>query len=138
MVSKGRGERADVNDVRVVAAVVTREERVLICLRPAHKRHGRLWEFPGGKIEPGETLFQAAERELGEELGVRVLSVGPVEFSMRDPGSPFRIEFTAVLIEGEPAALEHERIAWATEEELDQLPLAPSDRAYAAFRRGRR
>jgi 8-oxo-dGTP diphosphatase len=124
-----------VSDIRVVAAVITRQDRVLICLRPAHKRHGGLWEFPGGKIEPGETLFQAAEREMAEELAVRVLSVGPVEFSIRDPGSPFRIEFLPVHIQGEPIALEHQRIAWATEQELAALPLAPSDRAYAVFRR---
>jgi 8-oxo-dGTP diphosphatase len=117
--------------IRVVAAVVRRGERVLVCLRPPHKRHGGLWEFPGGKIEPGESDLEAARRELGEELGVDVLSVGPAEFSMADPGSAFVIEFMPVEIAGEPLCLEHERLEWVLSSELDRLPLAPSDREYA-------
>ena len=56
--------------VRVLAAVIKRNERYLICKRPENKRHGGLWEFPGGKIEIGESNFEAAVRELREELGV--------------------------------------------------------------------
>jgi 8-oxo-dGTP diphosphatase len=124
--------------VRVLASVVQRESRLLVCLRPPHKRHGGLWEFPGGKLEPGETDLQAARRELEEELGVHVTGVGPVEYSVEDPGSDFVIDFLPVKIEGEPVCLEHSDLAWVTEEELDGLDLAPSDRRYALHRLGER
>ena len=59
----------------VLAAVVQRDDRYLICQHPAHKRHRGLWEFPGGKLEPGETHDHAAHRELAEELDVDVRTV---------------------------------------------------------------
>jgi mutator protein MutT len=120
--------------IRVVASVVQRDGRLLLCLRPAHKRHGGCWEFPGGKVDPGESDLEAARRELREELDVAVVSVGPVELSVEDPGSPFVIEFLPVEIEGEPACLEHTDLAWVTEAEAAALPLAPSDRQYVLHR----
>lgn len=120
--------------IRVVASVIERDGRVLVCERPADKRHGGLWEFPGGKVEPNEDTFQAVERELREELAVDVLFVGPLLFAVADPGSPYVIEFHRVSIGGEPACLEHAAIEWVTEQELIELPLAPSDREYARFR----
>src|SRR5690606_9801782 len=122
--------------VRVVASVIEHEGKLLVCERPAHKRHGGLWEFPGGKVEPGESDFEAVEREVEEELGVRVVEVGPVLFSIADPGSHFVIEFLPVEVVGEPLALEHSAIAWVTEDELLSLPLAPSDQQFAHFRAG--
>lgn len=116
--------------VPVLAAVIRRHDRWLLCRRPAHKRHGGRWEFPGGKREPGESRLDAARRELREELGVEVLSAGEVLFARRDGGSAFLIEFVGVDIEGEPAALEHEAIDWLTLAELRALDLAPSDRAF--------
>jgi 8-oxo-dGTP diphosphatase len=121
--------------IRVVASVIQRNGKLLVCERPAHKRHGGLWEFPGGKIEPGESDLDAARRELGEELAVEVVAVGAVEFSVLDPGSDFQIDFLPVRIEGEPQCIEHSRIAWAGDDELLTLPLAPSDRRYVEFRR---
>lgn len=56
----------------VVAALIWKESRFLICQRPAHKARGLLWEFVGGKVEPGETKEQALIRECQEELGVTV------------------------------------------------------------------
>ena len=117
--------------VRVVAAVVRRYGRMLVCQRPAHKRHGGLWEFPGGKLEAGESALEGARRELAEELGVVVRSVEEMEFSIQDPGSVFVIEFHPVEMDGEPRCREHTALAWATPEELLTLPLAPSDRAFA-------
>lgn len=117
--------------IRVVASVIRRESRVLVCERPAHKRHGGMWEFPGGKLEPGETVLDAARRELAEELKVQVLSVGPQLFSIQDPGSQFVIEFHPVAILGEPDCIEHSSLAWVTHQELLCLPLAPSDRVFA-------
>ncbi len=57
--------------LQVVAAVIERDERILICQRRPGQSHALQWEFPGGKIEPGETPAQALARELEEELGVR-------------------------------------------------------------------
>jgi 8-oxo-dGTP diphosphatase len=118
--------------VRVVAAVVRNKDgRLLLCKRPAHKRHGNLWEFPGGKIEVGETTLHATQRELAEELGVEVTGVGELLYAVCDPGSAFVIEFHDVWIRGTPQCLEHSEIAWLSREELLNYSLAPSDRIFA-------
>jgi mutator protein MutT len=119
--------------IRVVAAVVERNGRFLVCQRPAHKRHGGLWEFPGGKLEAGETVEGAARRELAEELGVPVRSCGEQLFVIGDPGSPFVIEFHPVEIQGEPVCLEHTALTWVTVSAMLSLDLAPSDRCFARF-----
>jgi 8-oxo-dGTP diphosphatase len=117
--------------IRVVAAVIQRGDSYLVCKRPEHKRHGGLWEFPGGKIHAGETLLDAASRELAEELDVDVLSVGELLLSVVDPGSEFVIEFVETRIVGEPVAIEHDELAWVEPGVLLSLPLAPSDRMFA-------
>lgn len=119
---------------RVVAAVIEREGQVLIGQRAPGKRHGGLWEFPGGKLEPGESHHQAVERELAEELGVRVVSTGAPHFSIADPGSAFVIDFVVTAIEGIPEAREHQTLAWVLPSELLSYDLAACDRAYALFR----
>ena len=124
-------DTAPLATVRVVAAVVRRGDEVLICRRPAHKRHGGLWEFPGGKVRAGETFAEALRRELDEELGVRLTGCGSVVFVARDPGSPFRIHFVEVAIEGEPECREHDGIEWVGTDGLDELPLAPADAEFA-------
>jgi 8-oxo-dGTP diphosphatase len=113
--------------IPVLAAVVERTGKWLLCQRPIEKRHGGLWEFPGGKLEPGESLDGAARRELLEELGVEVTAVGPILFQKQDPGSRFEIVFVAVSIRGEPAAIEHPEIAWLGRQEILAKALAPSD-----------
>ena len=119
----------------VLAAVVQRDDRYLICQRPVHKRHGGLWEFPGGKLEPGETHDHAARRELAEELAVDVRTVGTMLFSVADPGSQFVIEFVPVTIHGEPRCIEHSALRWLSLDELPTLDLAPSDRRFVEFLR---
>ena len=116
--------------IRVLAAVIRRNGRVLICKRPSHKRHADLWEFPGGKVEAGETDLEAARRELDEELALRVTAVGRPEFTVADPGSEFIIEFLPVEADGEPQCLEHSALVWAVDGELLTYDLAPSDRRY--------
>ena len=104
--------------------------RYLVGQRPSHKRHGGLWEFPGGKIEPRESDLDAARRELREELGVEVQAVLPAVFVSRDGNSEFVIEFVPTIIAGEPQPIEHSALTWATEAELTTMDLAPSDRRF--------
>jgi 8-oxo-dGTP diphosphatase len=117
---------------RVVAAVIEREGRFLLCQRPAHKRHGGLWEFPGGKLAEGETLEAAARRELDEELELNLTRTGRTLFSRRDPGSTFQIEFVEVWADGEPRAMEHTDLRWLRWDELHSVPLAPTDDMFAS------
>lgn len=115
---------------RVIAAVIEREGRLLLCQRPAGKRHAGLWEFPGGKFLPGESVLAAAQRELDEELGVEATAAGDLLLAVPDPGSAFVVEFYRVEIAGDPTPLEHAALAWVRPEELAGYPLAPSDRAF--------
>ena len=82
----------------------------MLCRRPSHKRHGGLWEFPGGKIREGESNLDAAHRELGEELGVEVVGVGKLLFTAIDPGSPYLIEFFEVEIKKKPKAKPQKKV----------------------------
>jgi mutator protein MutT len=119
--------------IRVIAAVITKGEKLLVCQRPPHKRHGDLWEFPGGKLEPGEDDETAARRELAEELGIHVESIGDPEFEIADAGLPFLVAFIPVEASGTPVCHEHTALTWGTPSELATLPLAPSDRRYVEF-----
>jgi mutator protein MutT len=117
--------------IPVVAAVVTRGERYLVCQRAEGDRHGGLWEFPGGKLEAGETLLVAARRELSEELDLEVIGGGEApRFVARDPGSAFEVAFVEVQTVGEPRCREHQQLAWCSHEQLLRLQLAPSDRRF--------
>jgi len=122
----------------VIAAVVERDGRYLVGRRPDEKRHGGLWEFPGGKVDAGEDWPGAARRELAEELGMRVGAVGRLLLSVGDEGSAFVIHFVEVEATGEPVPTEHTAVGWYTPEELVALPLAPADARFAAsLREGR-
>ena len=123
--------------IRVLAAVITQADRYLVCQRPPHKRHGGLWEFPGGKLEPGETIEHAAIRELREELGVDARAVGEVLVAFADPGSEFLIEFAPVTVTGEIRPIEHSAVRWETLAELESLNLAPTDRQFVQFLQSR-
>jgi 8-oxo-dGTP diphosphatase len=116
----------------VVAAVVRDGDRYLVCRRPAHKRHGGLWEFPGGKVEAGETRADAVRRELEEELALEVLSVGATQFVATDPGTPYQVEFIEAVTAGVPTPLEHSEVAWCALRGLSGLPLAPTDARFVA------
>ena len=116
--------------IRVIAAVIQKNRKYLTCQRPGGKRHGGLWEFPGGKVRDDESDLAAARRELDEELNVRVVDVGATLFEVRDPGTEFLIVFKDVRIIGEPQALEHEALCWASPLELVSFRLAPGDEMF--------
>lgn len=116
--------------IPVVAAVVQKEGRFLLCQRPEGKRHGGFWEFPGGKVLEGETFSAATARELAEELQVGVSGIGGEVGQFRDAGSEFVIHFLEVDIEGNPVAAEHQALGWFTLDEMCALALAPADGAF--------
>jgi mutator protein MutT len=115
----------------VAAAVIRNKGRYLLCQRPSHKRHGGLWEFPGGKLHDGESVTDAIRRELREELHVEPVRVGPVRATIPDHGSAFVISFVDVEIRGEPRSTEHDAVEWVATPDLLRYPLAPSDQAFA-------
>src|SRR5688572_27294002 len=117
---------------RVVAAVLRRDDTVLLCRRPLGKRHGGLWEFPGGKVHQGETAVQALARELDEELGLVLMAAGAPIVELDDPGSSFTIAFHAVEARGEPEAREHLEVRWVEVARAGAYELAPSDRRFVA------
>jgi 8-oxo-dGTP diphosphatase len=114
--------------VPVVASVIRENDRVLVAKRPKHKRHGGLWEFPGGKMFEGESVLDAVSRELLEELGVATVSVGDILYSAHD--SEFLIQFVETKIDGVPESIEHSEIRWVTHRELGWLKLAPVDEKF--------
>ena len=113
----------------VVAALIWRGERFLACQRPAHKTRGLLWEFVGGKVEPGETREDALVRECREELAVTVVPRDIfMEVTHVYPDLTVHLTlFNADLPEGEPQALEHNDVRWITVEEIDGLQFCPAD-----------
>ena len=96
----------------VVAALIWGKDKFMICQRPAHKARGLLWEFVGGKVEPGETKQQALVRECQEELAI-TLDVGNVFMDVTHEYPDLTVHLTllhATIREGVPQKLEHNDI----------------------------
>ena len=113
----------------VVAALIWKGEKFMICQRPAHKARGLLWEFVGGKVESGETKEQALIRECKEELDVR-LSVGDVFMDVVHEYSDLTVHltlFNSTIAEGEPQQIEHNDIKWITPSEIANYEFCPAD-----------
>ena len=113
----------------VVAALIWQGDKFMICQRPAHKARGLLWEFVGGKVEPGETNEQALIRECREELAV-TLSVGSVFMDVIHEYPDLMVHltlFNAIIAEGEPVKLEHNDIRWITPSEIPNYDFCPAD-----------
>ena len=113
----------------VVAALIWDENRFLACQRPAHKARGLLWEFVGGKVEPGETKKQALIRECQEELAVTV-AVQDVFMEVDHVYPDLTVHltlFNASITEGIPQKIEHNDLRWITVEEIDQYEFCPAD-----------
>ena len=113
----------------VVAALIWRDDKFMICQRPAHKARGLLWEFVGGKVEEGETKQQALIRECREEIAV-TLDVGEIFMDVTHEYPDLTVHltlFNATIAEGEPQMLEHVDIRWITPCEIPEYDFCPAD-----------
>ena len=118
--------------IEVVAALIRDGSRFLACQRPAHKARGLLWEFVGGKVEPGETGPEALVRECQEELSV-TLSVGDAVMDVTHEYPDLTVYLTlysAVIAEGVPQKLEHNDIRWITAQEIETIEFCPADQVF--------
>jgi len=116
----------------VVAALIESEGKLLVCQRRRGSKFELQWEFPGGKVEPGEALEAALARELQEELGVAAL-IGPevhhLQHQYRQSGQPFELVFFAAsAAPGDVKNLEFERIEWREAQFLPELNFLEADR----------
>lgn len=114
----------------VVAALIWEQNRFLICQRPAHKARGLLWEFVGGKVEPGETMEQALIRECREELDITV-SVGEIFTQVIHAYPDIKIRLTlfhCTIAAGTPTLLEHNDLAWITPAQIPAYCFCPADK----------
>ena len=115
--------------VEVVAALIWKNNKFMICQRPAHKARGLLWEFVGGKVELGETKEKALIRECKEELDI-LLSVGDVFMDVIHEYPDLTVHltlFNATIAEGEPQKLEHNDIQWILPSEISNFEFCPAD-----------
>ena len=115
--------------IEVVAALIWREGKFLICQRPANKKRALLWEFVGGKVEQGETKRQALIRECFEELA---LPVEPKDVFMEVthvyPDVTVHLTLYNATAEGEPQKLEHNDIKWIAPSQIDDYEFCPADK----------
>ena len=112
-----------------MAGLIWDEGKFLICQRPENKARGLLWEFPGGKVEAGETLPQALQRECMEELAVK-LDVRDrfMQVEHKYPDIFIRLTlFHCVISEGVPQALEHNALRWIHPSETKNFAFCPAD-----------
>ena len=116
--------------VEVVAALIWDNDKFMICQRPENKSRALLWEFVGGKVEPGETKEQALIRECKEELDV-TLSVGEIFMDVIHQYPDINVHltlFNATISEGVPKKLEHNDIKWITVSEINNYEFCPADK----------
>ena len=119
----------------VVAALIWDGPWFMICQRPAHKARGLLWEFVGGKTEPGETMEEALIRECREELDITV-SVGDIFTQVVHEYPDIHIRLTlfhCTIAEGEPKLLEHRDLKWILPEEIPNFDFCPADKDILAL-----
>jgi 8-oxo-dGTP diphosphatase len=121
---------ASAEPVQVAAALILHEGCYLLTRRKAHVHLGGLWEFPGGKREPGESLEDCLRRELREELGIEITE--PVPFQIIRHAYPQKtVElhfFRCSIKDGQPRPLGCDALQWVPPEELPRMPLPPADR----------
>ena len=119
----------EIKATEVVAALIWHDDRFLICQRPENKARALLWEFVGGKVEPGETKEQALVRECKEELDITV-SVGGLFMDAVHEYTDITVHlsvFNATIEEGLIRLLEHRDMRWITRAEIDSFEFCPAD-----------
>lgn len=115
--------------IEVVAALIWDNDKFMICQRPVNKARALLWEFVGGKVEPGETKEEALVRECQEELAV-TLSVSDVFMDVVHEYSDITVHltlFNATIEKGVPQKLEHNDIKWIKVSEIENYDFCPAD-----------
>ena len=114
--------------VEVVAAVIERDGKILITRRPVGAHLGGLWEFPGGKPEPGESFEDALRREIHEELGTDASVGEPIEtIEWQYPDKLVRLAFFRCRVRGEPRPLEGQEMAWVAPPDLTRYEFPAAD-----------
>lgn len=114
----------------VVAALIWDQDKFMICQRPAHKARGLLWEFVGGKVEPGESMPAALIRECREELDITV-DVGEIYLQVLHEYPDISIRLTlfhCTLATGTPKLLEHADLAWISPAQISDFCFCPADK----------
>ena len=117
--------------IEVVGAIIKDNDRYLVGQRAAHKSQGGLWEFMGGKIEPGETPERALRRECLEELALEIENERIIDSVVHEyPEKTIRLTLIECNSENGsvPQALEHQAVRWVSLEEMNKLEFAPADR----------
>lgn len=117
------------NIVEVVAALICKGEKFMICQRPANKKRGLLWEFVGGKVEKGESKEQALIRECKEELDIEI-EVDSEFISTKHTYPDITINLTVFnsrIVSGRPILLEHNDLKWITKNEIPKYNFCPAD-----------
>jgi len=116
------------------AAIVGPDGRLLISRRLEHQHQGGLWEFPGGKVEAGETVTEALKRELREELGIGVTHCAPlIQIPFAYPDKRVLLDVWCVTaFDGIPVGLEGQPLRWVTRDELDPADFPPANRPIIA------
>jgi mutator protein MutT len=114
---------------KVVAGLIKKGDKFLLVRRPLNKKRGGLWEFPGGKVEKGETLEEAIKRELKEELDIEVRVKGVLsEVKYNYPEGEIELYLLEVESNEEPKLKEAIEKKWVSLEETKELELCPADR----------
>ncbi len=116
--------------LKIVAAVIEREGKVLIARRRQETGYGGFWEFPGGRLEKGETPEKAVAREIAEELGVRI-RVGGLLRAVTYQSQNLSIEllaYRASIVSGELKLTDHDEIRWVIPSELEEAEFTEPDR----------
>ena len=122
---------------QVVAALIWREDKILICRRPANKARALLWEFPGGKVEVGETPEETLIRELQEEIGVttKVACLAPLTFASHtyDDFHLLMPLYVCRRFEGVAQGLEGQALKWVRPKDMRDYPMPPADEPLIPF-----
>lgn len=116
--------------IKVVAAILQKEDKILIARKKQGKPLAGYFEFPGGKIEEGETPEESLIRELMEEMNIKIAVKEYIGESIYDYGNDKVISllgYTAEIIDGEIKLSDHDRYEWVTLEQINNYKIAPAD-----------